>query len=127
MAPPENDPHHHAAEAAQHHPAAEAPQYQAALAQYEDAPAHNDPHTDVVDTHQTDTSEAEAPQNCTPDPATAHTPHNPVEEIGILEAENRWPIFRARWPNCTVVFSALVHEFSVAEWMCSVAGLNSKK
>ena len=59
-APLEHDPHHHAAEAAQYHPAAAAPQYQAAPAQYQ--AAHDDLHTDLADTHQTDTGEAEAPQ-----------------------------------------------------------------
>jgi len=31
--------------------------------------------------HQTDTSEAEAPQNDTPDPAPVHTPHNPAVTV----------------------------------------------
>jgi len=70
--PPENDPHHHAADAAQYHPAAEAPQYEA---------AHDDPHTDAADKHQTDTGEAKAPQNDTSDPAPAHTPHNPADTV----------------------------------------------
>jgi len=60
-------------------PAAEAPQYEAAPAQYE--AAHDDPHTDAADTHQTDTGETEAPQNDTPDPAPAHTPHNPADTV----------------------------------------------
>ena len=63
--PPEHDPHHHAAEAAQ---------YQTAPAQYQ--AAHDDLHTDVADTHQNDTGEAEAPQNDTPDHTPAHTPDN---------------------------------------------------
>jgi len=79
LAPPENDPHHHAVEAAQYHPAVEATQYEVAPAQYE--VAHNDPHTDDADTHQTDTGEAEAPQNDTPDPVSAHTPHNPADTV----------------------------------------------
>jgi hypothetical protein len=31
-----------------------------------------------------------------------------IEEIGILEVENRWPIFRARWPILDSVFFLLV-------------------
>ena len=78
-APPESHPRHHAAKAAQYHPAAEAPQYEAAPAQYE--VAHDDPHTDAADTHQTDIGEAEAPQNDTPNPAPAHTPDNPADTV----------------------------------------------
>ena len=93
MAPPENDPHHHVDEAAQYHPAAEPPQYQAAPAQYHAAPtqyhaapaqeqaAHDDPHSGAADTHQTDTGEAKAPKNDTPDHAPAHTPDNPADTM----------------------------------------------
>ena len=64
----------HAAEVAQYYPVAEAPQYQVAPAQYQVAPAqyqaaHDDPHTDVVDTNQTDIGEVETLQNDTPNPA----------------------------------------------------------
>jgi len=61
--------YHHAVDASQYHPAAEA-----APAQYQDA--HDDRHTDVADTHQTNIGEVEAPQNDMPDSAPAHTPDN---------------------------------------------------
>jgi len=77
--PPENDPHHHVVDATQYHPAAEAPQYQVAPVQYQ--AAHVDPQTDVADTHQSDTGEAEVPQNDTPDPAPAHTLDNPADTV----------------------------------------------
>jgi len=83
-APPENDPYHHAAEAPQYNHAAETPQYEAAPAQYE--AAHDDPHTDAANTHQTDTGEAEAPQNDTPDPASAHTLDNPADTVSGLSS-----------------------------------------
>jgi len=70
LAPPENDPHHHVADATQYHPAVEAPQYQV---------AHDDPHIDAADTHQTDTGEVEALQNDTPNLVAADTPDNPAD------------------------------------------------
>ena len=76
-APPENEPQRHATQAAQYHHVAEAPQQQAAPQQQD---AHDDldidaaVDTDAVDKHQTDTGEAEAPENDMHDPAAAHTP-----------------------------------------------------
>jgi len=65
--------------AAQYHHAVKPSQYHVAPAQ--EQTAHDDPHTDAGDTHQTNTGEAEAPQNDTPDPAPAHTPDNPADTV----------------------------------------------
>jgi len=44
------------------------------------APPEHNSHTDVADTHQNDTDEAEAPHN-KPDSAPADTPDNPADTV----------------------------------------------